>query len=736
METYKNKFPIFTNNLKIEIDRNKVCENFTIFQIGTENSFFKNNVLDIADEKFKAQSTAYYRNNRWFAMFKSGKVSFGDFKNEVQSIDDSAIINEVNLFDSDENSITNIKDVELAQLLVNTLKNRAADSFSYNNLTGSLYYSNSSNKNAKTFELLKLRFFTTSKDNIALEANFETFSDYETLKKYGKKAEPKYVFDDKTGEFRRKLNEDYGKNARFFDKGALSRKGKRKKFLDFSNNDNFLKSKSGMIATFFDDVKENLGEYISIEQIPIFDYTSYDSKSEDYENKDYKSFLQKQKMCVVDTVDTPESRQMKNQIVQFLQTEYGISGISDTRQKNAYIIEIIHDKDSDFYAKKEEILSPNLFEEMNKPQDQHNLYTEEEIIQHITVENSAEKIDGESIKHLMHNVVQELIIKADLHKKQISLVNWNENDTWTFVKCGTGKWNNAKSCNEYTYYKMEISDLGKIHIESFNSSKFPSDDWEAIDSIFQKYNHNNKYSPVECIVYKDISEINVIYKTKQFTLPNIEKLSETLSLSAPNKTANKALIKNAIEEYRSATKVTESLKNAFEIMLANLEKDASSTITIKHLLEYVDTDGEKKKIRIVTIKPFIKFLFEATKESENPILLHSEPKSQENSNKYLNSLFGVKSVQLDETFKYFVGAKNKDALHSSVPCSCIIRDVIPWNQDGGNPNGKILFDEFAHMLTVEFVRNGQYTATPFPIKYLNEHIRFCEKDEDFGQEID
>ena len=47
---------------------------------------------------------------------------------------------------------------------------------------------------------------------------------------------------------------------------------------------------------------------------------------------------------------------------------------------------------------------------------------------------------------------------------------------------------------------------------------------------------------------------------------------------------------------------------------------------------------------------------------------------------------------------------------------------------------KILFDELAHMLKVEFVRNGQYTVVPFPIKYLNEHIRFCEKDDSFEEE--
>ena len=51
-----------------------------------------------------------------------------------------------------------------------------------------------------------------------------------------------------------------------------------------------------------------------------------------------------------------------------------------------------------------------------------------------------------------------------------------------------------------------------------------------------------------------------------------------------------------------------------------------------------------------------------------------------------------------------------------------------------NPNGEILFNSFCHMLTVEFVRTGQYTVTPFPVKYLKEYIKFIGKDADFEED--
>ena len=60
----ENEYPIYTNNLDVKINRKNVDEKYVVYQIGTDNVRFHENVLDIASEKFKAQSVAYYRNNR------------------------------------------------------------------------------------------------------------------------------------------------------------------------------------------------------------------------------------------------------------------------------------------------------------------------------------------------------------------------------------------------------------------------------------------------------------------------------------------------------------------------------------------------------------------------------------------------------------------------------------------------------------------------------------------------
>ena len=729
----ENEYPIYTNNLDVKINRKNVDEKYTIFLITTENSFFENNVLDASSDKFKAMSVAYYWGNRWFAMFKKGEVSLDKFKNSIRDEDESACVNEIDLFNTDEKSKENIQDVALAQLLVNTLKNRNNDSFRYNNLTGRFFHKLQSTFTKKSFKMVNLRFYSHGK-RIALSADTITFSDYNELK-HKRSRRQRYVIDKKTSEIRKTLKSDFETYSVFYDEGAISKKGQRADFLNFASNDKFYESKSGVIATFFRDVKEELSDFISISLVPLTKYNSYDNKRDDYENDDYKSFLEKKGICVVNTeVKNPTALQMEKSISDYLTTTYGLSEISKKREDGKYIIEIIHDKDSDFYASRDEAEHPYMFEEMNKPQDQHNLFTEKEIIQHITIENSAEKLDGDAQKDMMRNIIQELIVKGDICDRQISLVNWHEPKDWTFVRCGNG---HGKKPYSFVYYKMTVSKEGKINFEEFDAKNYPqTEEWICLDIIFRNYNKDNKKkrSDIECVVYNNLECINVIYQTKQFTLPDIEELSQKLGLSDSKKTIERTMLLEYLEEFLNLHMLEEKHRQSLDEFYQHIEKETSNRLLYKNLFLF-EKDGSKKSfMRKTAVADFVHWVAcSKVDEDGNPILLHPQLKKVENLTKNFSSVLGIKSTELDETFKYFVG-KKKEALQTSLPCSCKIRDVIPWNKDGVNSNGKILFDELAHMLTVEFVRNGQYTVIPFPIKYLNEYIRFREKDDSFEEE--
>ena len=76
----------------------------------------------------------------------------------------------------------------------------------------------------------------------------------------------------------------------------------------------------------------------------------------------------------------------------------------------------------------------------------------------------------------------------------------------------------------------------------------------------------------------------------------------------------------------------------------------------------------------------------------------------------LNSLLDIKYYGEENSIYYFVGHDKNIKL--SLNNACVIRKVVA--------DEEIEFDNVAKLLTVEFVKTGQYTVVPFPFKYLNE----------------
>lgn len=63
---------------------------------------------------------------------------------------------------------------------------------------------------------------------------------------------------------------------------------------------------------------------------------------------------------------------------------------------------------------------------------------------------------------------------------------------------------------------------------------------------------------------------------------------------------------------------------------------------------------------------------------------------------------------------YYVSSKT--TAKDKVSRACTIRQV---RAEGELPSPNLL----SSMMAVDFVRNGQYTVIPFPIKYLREHFK-------------
>lgn len=139
---------IETNKLKILLNRKKIENDFTIYKIEKEKGFFKPDLFFIDKEINNKiiSNTIKQSPYRWYLLVKSKKDEFNTLKNYFEKIDSS-----INFYHI---TINQINDVDLTQLLVNTLDNPKDKK--HNILKGRLFYSLSSSDKNKIFAQVKI----------------------------------------------------------------------------------------------------------------------------------------------------------------------------------------------------------------------------------------------------------------------------------------------------------------------------------------------------------------------------------------------------------------------------------------------------------------------------------------------------------------------------------------------------------------------------------------------------
>ena len=231
----------------------------------------------------------------------------------------------------------------------------------------------------------------------------------------------------------------------------------------------------------------------------------------------------------------------------------------------------------------------------------------------------------------MRNIIQELIVKGDLFDRKISLVNWNEPKEWTFVRCGNG---HGKKPYSFVYYKMTVSKTGKINFEEFDAKKYPqTEEWICLDQIFRNYNKDNKKkrSSIECIVYNNLDEINIVYQTLQYTLPDVDELSKKLGLSDSNRVISKNELLEYLDEFLDLHVFDAERKDTLNQFKMHISAYFSQQIPYKNIFSY-ENDGKKKSyMRKAIVADFVKWVSDTKKDDEgNAVLLHPQLKNTEN----------------------------------------------------------------------------------------------------------
>lgn len=714
-----------------------IDEDFDIYCLKKPGN--KNDLLSLItydSDKFKALSVQWSYSNKCLMLFKKDKLDEEEFREYLSDNFKDAEIIKIDPLDEDQRKEHFKKNnYLLGQLLFNSLKTPKNENFTYSNHTGMLLYHQPKWKKVIRDKNKRTQMYIYYLQ-IVLTSDLLLHCDVCTFKKCSGKDLGNFVIDYNTGEFRKRLKTDTDGDT-YIKKGIQDKKCEVT-FIDISNYEAFKNSKLGVTERFITDARDNLSKYLSIDIVSREDTKIFDPSQIDYKSKtnlQLGDILNKKGVTIVNEIDDEIFIDASNELIANIQKDllkyYGVKAKKAKKGKlsaNSYNIRLIHEQS---------------YYEGNELSDPHDDDLSNYIVQHIQLEQKHEFSD-EKCSQSIKKIVQELCIKEDIFYNKITVFDWGkfaDNRQWTFVSReslkdaneqasdkGDGTNDNKKQKHQnyagrwvssyYEYGRLQINADGTMQYDNFcDNSESSPEDWAKICYAYDYMAGKEYEATVEGIIYNDIDNMHYIVATKEFIIPNIFNLMDVLK-----KTDDKLLIKSEVVKRA----LSEFLRQNPEYSDAVTEWQ--SKLNLKESFIVKGDIRKAAKINSNAGKAFNEFL----SLNEN-ILLSGEVRSAKNDDLY--SMKGFADIRYCEniddnvrynavggkSYSYYVGDKSK-SIKSSYPRACKIRKVI-IGIDDKNIDNNINIEELLSLMAVDFVRNEQYTVTPFPFKYLREYRR-------------
>lgn len=666
---------LLTNRFEPHYDYQKIDNDFDIYIVKKESAkLYTTNILDIPTADFKARAVQYLWGAAALVLFDKDTIKESEFRTTLQESYPDVTVRKMDILDqSMREKVFYRKNYLLANLLVNTLKSPKSKRFSYHNLTGKLYYRDPSWKKKNYIWFLQINF----EPGMLLKLSVQTFK-----KKSEKEKAPCYVFDEATGAFRKKLkNDDYGE---LYVKRSYSTGHNTVDFIGYRDFKSFCKSKMGVMEQFLRDVKERLSDYMTLEQCEVKDSITFKpSKKQDW-HPTLRSLLNDQSINIEDCCHSSASESLITEIAWLFGEQYQTEVQIGSLQKEMLNLRIIHNAE--------------YYDDYPSEHDPHKDDVSGYIVQHVTIEDFFE--DGSVDPHAFDKILQEILIKSDNLKKQMTAFDWSKlglDHDFFFVKVEKCK-DNYK---EKDYCMMCIHPDGSFGYEMFCSvDKDLSEEQESVKNKYELFNKElfGCGSEIECILFDSFDNVIAIGKTKEFTRPNTHTLYDALYQTQPNTVVRKDYLLMYLDEFAQAN------------------PDYAWTVTeMKEQLGGADDLLTKRDIhRMMNIKNSAYKELNRWLHNEHDLWIYSELKSAD-SGMELGNLSGIQyypSEYNKNDLYYYVGSKS--VAKDKVSRACTIRQVRAERE---LPAPDLLFS----MMAVDFVRNSQYTVIPFPIKYLREY---------------
>ncbi|CAA9892662.1 conserved hypothetical protein [Candidatus Methylobacter favarea] len=213
---------------------------------------------------------------------------------------------------------------------------------------------------------------------------------------------------------------------------------------------------------------------------------------------------------------------------------------------------------------------------------------------------------------------------------------------------------------------------------------------------------------IEGLVASENGDINLIFRTNEITLPQLEEIEAIIrevDIELPLGKRTGFELAKLVDTFANPQESTSDKLNLFSDDLKKLGNDEMQKSQFRILLN--EQLGKNTKLA-TSLRDFLLF--------DHAIRL-SFPKQRERLETLFDATLNIKYFSETEREAFYCVGDRRENVQFSFKDACYLRKIIAVNES------KLIFKKLLPTMNVDFVRTGQSTVIPFPFKYLREYMK-------------
>lgn len=431
-----------------------------------------------------------------------------------------------------------------------------------------------------------------------------------------------------------------------------------------------------MLHQFYIDVDLHLNDYVQLHPIDL-DNEQMANTYSDFLSQDYiKNLYNDLGVHLIDCVNDSASKKMIDLIASKL-NDRGIGNIHHGKGKQ-FNIALIHNQK---YCKN------------NNIPDQH---VSDLNFQHITYETCIARDNAIDVgDNIVDRILMELLIKRDIANRSISIYHWNWEKPVEYVTRESERCSNKRITK---YFLLSVFPDGSM--DYYKIEDDTSELYQRYESVFTNYK-SSVYEP-ELLISTPNHQV-LISNSKMMVLPDLKELDFRLNAYRKDKEISKSKLTRLLNSF---VETNEEYREEIERILKSLNKN---TYQYQEVARRVTKAGNPPLMNLATSlgKKFVKYCRDTSRVVFNPCL-------KSDVVKVFQHIYTLKDGEDPKKLYYYVG--KKEPMKFTLVNACHIRRITVLEGALDDDFKKFIFDQ----LSVNFIRNNDYTVVPFLRKYIEE----------------